>query len=676
MRKLAIAPEHTWLTIFIPALLYYIFLSNTNTHLHSSSPNLFKYLGLIPNNDYFGISHIPAYLTTATGNNTNIVTINVTVTAKQKKMQSLFMTQNSSFEIVIPSSSSSSASSSSSSSASDSTETKTTKNANTKLVSSLWMEDVDLGRGYLLLSDKSKHGSIWRYEVGGGPIPIGKSLYMDYSGCRSNYWNTCEDENDSSSTISTISSSSSSSSDVGSMGMTIQIEKDETDFMNGLLVISEKGEQRIVRLEKDGSRTPLVLNVTSLCHADEVGYDDDDDDDESDSDGHRLIHSNQVLYTPFGDLLFTDYNPNGCPTTSSSSSSSSSSNSSEGQEAVAGVYKLKEIINIPQLSSFQQSKEAHKWTEEELNSYYINHHHGHDKLKSTTTSTMTTSPYHNMDLLYSGAFEYISGMIIGQDLTSLYIAGKMKHDETDHVQYGIVKVSIEEEEEGEEDEQKEKEYKLIHDLDDDEDDDDDDEHEHEHEHESLSDKNENQQNHNEPQNGSGRKNGILDDKSILFHDMTHYFSTTTTTTTTLSSSSIGIALTMDENGLLYATYPNGIAIIDSLDGILLGTLSFQNHNFSSSNSGADAGVDVGAGVSISDDTSKSENGLNCQSQNQNECKNEYNKNDWLIIPNSITIGKDQYMYVTSQDIGLMKLKTKTKPFMYPTNLIVPTRRIK
>ena len=31
---------------------------------------------------------------------------------------------------------------------------------------------------------------------------------------------------------------------------------------NVKLIIVEKGEQRIIRLEKDGSRTPLVLNVT------------------------------------------------------------------------------------------------------------------------------------------------------------------------------------------------------------------------------------------------------------------------------------------------------------------------------------------------------------------------------------------------------------------------------
>ena len=56
------------------------------------------------------------------------------------------------------------------------------------LASPTWVHDEDLGRGYLLLSDAGRSGRIWRWEVGGGPITIGRSLHMERSGCRSGLW--------------------------------------------------------------------------------------------------------------------------------------------------------------------------------------------------------------------------------------------------------------------------------------------------------------------------------------------------------------------------------------------------------------------------------------------------------------------------------------------------------
>jgi len=38
----------------------------------------------------------------------------------------------------------------------------------------LWKHDSELGRGYLLLSQSYKNGRMWRFVVGGGPVPIGK----------------------------------------------------------------------------------------------------------------------------------------------------------------------------------------------------------------------------------------------------------------------------------------------------------------------------------------------------------------------------------------------------------------------------------------------------------------------------------------------------------------------
>ena len=54
------------------------------------------------------------------------------------------------------------------------------------------------------------------------------------------------------------------------------------------------------------------------------------------------------------------------------------------------------------------------------------------------------------------------------------------------------------------------------------------------------------------------------------------------------------------------------------------------------------------------------------------CSSDFDSN---IIPSSITIGKDQYIYVTTEE-GLMRMKTKARPLEHPTNLIVPSKKIK
>jgi len=117
----------------------------------------------------------------------------------------------------------------------------------------LWVHDEELGRGFLLISDMATN-RIWRWETGGGPIPIGRTLHMERSGCRSNR-TQCD-----------LWSQSSSCNDdkkpkIGSAGIAMTTTLPGTVEIEPKLIVSEIGEQRIIRIEEDGARTPLVKPV-------------------------------------------------------------------------------------------------------------------------------------------------------------------------------------------------------------------------------------------------------------------------------------------------------------------------------------------------------------------------------------------------------------------------------
>jgi len=111
--------------------------------------------------------------------------------------------------------------------------------------------------------------------------------------------------------------------------------------------------------------------------------------------------------------------------------------------------------------------------------------------------------------------------------------------------------------------------------------------------------------------------GTLAKKWKVFFDMTHLYNGLHGE----SAGDIGISLTLDDAGNVYATYPNGIAIIDPL-GELLVTIPV----------------------------------LNQQSP-----------------PNSLSFGHDGYLYMTLKD-KLMRLRVKSKPIMFPTNVVVPPKK--
>ena len=199
-------------------------------------------------------------------------------------------------------------------------------------VASTWKHDAELGRGYLLWSDASQDGNIWRWEVGGGPIAIGRTLHLDRAGCRSGLYRQC-------SRSGTIDSATRTNGiDTGSGGISIDFYQQE-HASQGNLVIAEWGEGRIVRLEEaSGARTPLVIQVPDLCS-------DQSSTTEITSAATCRVHQpHTLLYTSTGDLLFVDSQPE-C----------------EDKKVTNAVFRLKYAMHIPALSDLKQSREAHAW---------------------------------------------------------------------------------------------------------------------------------------------------------------------------------------------------------------------------------------------------------------------------------------------------------------------------
>jgi hypothetical protein len=175
------------------------------------------------------------------------------------------------------------------------------------IVATTWKEDKELGRGYLLLSSGTKKGKIFQWETGGGPIAIGRTLHLNDAGCRSNLFRPCDDEH------------------VGSGGIAV----DMTDLEKPRLMVAEYGEGRVIRLEENGARTPLVIQTTT------------------DNKGRsRLCEPFRLLMTPHRDLMIMD-----------DVSRCSLEPSGEFQ-----LWKVPKVTDIPGLASLAVSRKAHAWT--------------------------------------------------------------------------------------------------------------------------------------------------------------------------------------------------------------------------------------------------------------------------------------------------------------------------
>jgi len=232
------------------------------------------------------------------------------------------------------------------------------------IVASTWRHDDELGRGYLLLSQAAAAGRIWRWEVGGGPIAIGRTLALDESGCRSEHFTPCQQL---------------VGSRTGSGGIAIDFHGNG-HIQQGSLVVAEWGEGRIVRLEENGARTPLLLEVPNVCATTAVTPSNSTAQKaskESPGTNRRLEQPTSLLYTPFGDLLvidsFKDCNQ-------------------------AALLRLRNAVHVQPLASLPVSRQAHGWM----------------------------APQHDFDtdVLFADNVQQLGGMALTNAWTSVYVTAK------------------------------------------------------------------------------------------------------------------------------------------------------------------------------------------------------------------------------------------------------------
>ncbi|OEU16449.1 hypothetical protein FRACYDRAFT_239041 [Fragilariopsis cylindrus CCMP1102] len=193
---------------------------------------------------------------------------------------------------------------------------------NGSIVSTTWMEDDELGRGYLLISTSAGKGKVYQWETGGGPIAIGRTLHIKDSGCRSNIYKKCSDG------IGVVNDKDNSAIEddynkyhTGSGGIAVDTYG-SSDSSSRRLIVAEYGEGRVVRLEENGARTPLVI-------------------DTGNPNNDRLRRPFQLLMTPYGDLMIIDdatHHGNGFT-----------------------LWRLQKASSVPALPSLSVSRKAHAW---------------------------------------------------------------------------------------------------------------------------------------------------------------------------------------------------------------------------------------------------------------------------------------------------------------------------
>eukprot|EP00957_Ditylum_brightwellii_P134498 10253494-Ditylum_brightwellii.AAC.1 len=181
----------------------------------------------------------------------------------------------------------------------------------------------------------------------------------------------------------------------------------------GKLLVSEWGERRIVRIEEDGSRTPMAITVPSPCMS---------------GDKERLNTPNHLLYTPWGNLIFVD--------------SLSCDATDDGKATTSGaVYRIQEAVNVPALP-VSLSREAHSWND------------------TSSGETETKEP----ELLYNG-MDAVYGVTLSHDLTSLFVSGVVRGNGED-VRALIVKLPLDDDDDDDDDdEEKEEEEESSDDAD-------------------------------------------------------------------------------------------------------------------------------------------------------------------------------------------------------------------
>lgn len=121
---------------------------------------------------------------------------------------------------------------------------------------------------------------------------------------------------------------------LGTSSIIVELQRDAERATEGKnLIVAEWGERRIIRVEGEtGARTPLVTMLPVST--------------ESNNELRRVFRPNHLMYTPFGDLLFSDSYESG----------------SEGEKkSMAAVYRLREAVHVHAIP-VEQSRDAHAWT--------------------------------------------------------------------------------------------------------------------------------------------------------------------------------------------------------------------------------------------------------------------------------------------------------------------------
>ena len=190
------------------------------------------------------------------------------------------------------------------------------------IVATTWMEDEELGRGYLLLSTSAGNGRIYRWEAGGGPIAIGRTLHLKDSGCRSNIYRKCG--------VGIMNVNANSP--IGSGGIAVDIYRSKDPEPH--LIVAEYGEGRVVRLEENGARTPLIIETATK---------------------KRLTRPFRLLTTPYGDLLAMDN------ATRSDYHSGGDDDNDDNNKGSFVLWRLPKASDVPALPSLAASRKAHAW---------------------------------------------------------------------------------------------------------------------------------------------------------------------------------------------------------------------------------------------------------------------------------------------------------------------------
>jgi len=189
------------------------------------------------------------------------------------------------------------------------------------VVATTWMEDEELGRGYLLVSTSVGSGKVYRWEAGGGPIAIGRTLHLLDSGCRSNLYQQC-----SADSIGNTDLTENPIQHTGSGGIVVDTFRSDSSHP---LIVAEYGEGRVVRLEENGARTPLIIETRNNLADGTV------------EETNRLSRPFRLLVTPYGDLMVMD------------------DATTRGKEFV--VWRLPKASGVPALPSLSVSRKAHAW---------------------------------------------------------------------------------------------------------------------------------------------------------------------------------------------------------------------------------------------------------------------------------------------------------------------------